>query len=99
GHRHLHSFPTRRSSDLEYVAVVDCGREDVDEAEELGLERRVRHGPVEHPLAPPRALDDARSLPLAQLGDATSEGADLGFEASGRSEEHTSELQSRGHLV
>ena len=50
-----------------HVGVAGGGREDVDEAEELGLERRVRHGPLEHALGPPRGLDDPRLAPAGQL--------------------------------
>src|SRR5205823_11193769 len=35
------------------VRVIVAGGKDVDEAEELGLEARMRHGPLEEPLAPP----------------------------------------------
>src|SRR5690625_7052049 len=62
-HRHLHSFPTRRSSDLhhEEVLVPAGGHGGPDPAHRLG------------------GFDDLLALQ--------------------RSEEHTSELQSRGHLV
>src|SRR5437870_8748262 len=60
-HRDLHSFPTRRSSDL----LLD------DDPFDLVIDT-LRH---RHP--------SMRGLPRGRL----------------RSEEHTSELQSRGHLV
>src|SRR5437868_12475168 len=61
GHRHLHSFPTRRSSDLRHRA---------------GLQRVLRAG---------------------LLSRRPAEGSQEG--AGARSEEHTSELQSRFDLV
>src|SRR5207253_8223767 len=73
----LHSFPTRRSSDL-HVALVES-------AEHAGQPATLDRRPVaEHRLADP--------VPGEQSGrDARV--------TSRRSEEHTSELQSRGHLV
>src|SRR5437870_6987685 len=65
--RDLHSFPTRRSSDLDHchaLAAADAHRLDADR-------------PVECPQVV-KQRDDVRRR---------------------RSEEHTSELQSRGHLV
>src|SRR5690625_633950 len=71
--RHLHSFPTRRSSDL-----VGGGR-----VELLGLSvldvGAVTSQATTHPDDPPGAGTTVSGLE--------------------RSEEHTSELQSRGHLV
>src|SRR5690625_5648419 len=77
-HRHLHSFPTRRSSDL--------GRE--------AAGSRRRSAPRGH--RPGRGPPGGRGCappPCASWG-APSVAA-----PPGRSEEHTSELQSRGHLV
>src|SRR5207253_8134019 len=83
----LHSFPTRRSSDLS--ARTACSRRAHDGAVPRDLVL-LRAG------APGRR-DDARgrgrlsaSAPAARHGRGV-----LGA----RSEEHTSELQSRGHLV
>ena len=56
------------------VGVAGGGREDVDEAEELGLERRVRHRPLEHALGPPRRLDHARLVVAGQLGQLVGDG-------------------------
>src|SRR5205814_2985714 len=87
-HRELHSFPTRRSSDLELVVAV------------LPLDR-VRHADdARLPVAPPplaRRLEVAEQ-PRAQLARL----AYVEHEprrAEHRSEEHTSELQSLRHLV
>src|SRR5439155_20223999 len=68
-HRDLHSFPTRRSSDLDVFAAV------------LALR--------------PGSFRAAVQLGLANegLGDQNE------LHGGSRSEEHTSELQSRGHLV
>src|SRR5436305_10822221 len=72
-HRHLHSFPTRRSSDL---AVQLAQRA-------LGARRTAQRPVVDRPLSGPLR------------------GAGQGQECREllRSEEHTSELQSRPHLV
>ena len=64
----------------EHVGVSGEGREDVDEPEELGLERWVAHGPGEHPLAPPRQVKDAGPLAGAELGDAAGQRAGIGIE-------------------
>src|SRR5439155_10674933 len=72
-HRHLHSFPTRRSSDL-----VSHGRRRHCRAPRDPAARTVRG----HRARPRRATSPPR------------DGARIR-----RSEEHTSELQSRGHLV
>src|SRR5690554_7662673 len=78
-HRDLHSFPTRRSSDLEQVRPLEPG----------------------HPMSLPGSGN-----PVNQLGRQVTITPDfpadlLDFRSPGdsRSEEHTSELQSRPHLV
>src|SRR5207253_11433459 len=82
--RHLHSFPTRRSSDL--PALTPCTP--------LGCVMLIRDVLGEN-LAGKRAVVVGRSnlvgKPVAQLL--------LQADCTVRSEEHTSELQSRGHLV
>src|SRR5436305_11703599 len=78
-HRHLHSFPTRRSSDLTTAPSIPCRdrRRTPDKAESRcwSIPRRCRSfaGSQKH-CRPPE--NDRQ-----------------------RSEEHTSELQSRPHLV
>src|SRR5438874_6435860 len=69
-HRDLHSFPTRRSSDLHEAPTCSCGL-------------------WETPLRPPRPSTCSPSMrsPWRRMG------------APWRSEEHTSELQSRRDLV
>src|SRR5437870_12937051 len=71
-HRDLHSFPTRRSSDLSNLADP----------------------PTAHMLEIPD------HKPVLE-GEALQDGANISSRSrrAGRSEEHTSELQSRGHLV
>src|SRR5690606_41941042 len=80
-HRDLHSFPTRRSSDLIAPAANECGSR---------LERRdpltirpptARIGDCGHPMRSHTYQIRSRSS------------------RPGRSEEHTSELQSRENLV
>src|SRR5690606_41162795 len=85
---HLHSFPTRRSSDLVHP------RRRAQPYRALSFPRR-RHGretavPVRSPLAPP-------ARPAADRGVLVHQPSTAGSAA--RSEEHTSELQSRENLV
>src|SRR5438309_8364253 len=78
-HRALHSFPTRRSSDLGNLLLDHL----------MGAHVHI----VDTPMGPD--LDD---LLLAKANELRSQGRrDRG--PSGRSEEHTSELQSQFHLV
>src|SRR5205823_13989510 len=84
-HRDLHSFPTRRSSDLERIDEVEHAvrsAHPVLDVDQHGAARRGRIVDVH------REHVDAR-LPLYQ-----------GLRGSrARSEEHTSELQSLAYLV
>src|SRR5690625_5839756 len=79
--RALHSFPTRRSSDLKPMSV----RKPVRRAAfsfESWVSQNAWRASIVGTCAATRAVADRRgALPRA------------------RSEEHTSELQSRGHLV
>src|SRR5690625_6576343 len=77
-HRGLHSFPTRRSSDLE-DGLADVQIEMVSARTGDGVDR-------------------LRSL-LAEVIAGESVAARTARDEVARSEEHTSELQSRGHLV
>src|SRR5207248_11041669 len=85
--RHLHSFPTRRSSDLFDVA---------DQGQNLRLSAPVAHDPggkgirglVRSDFTPSQKRDD---MPLGHIL--------LGPAGGKRSEEHTSELQSPYDLV
>src|SRR5690606_41721658 len=91
-HRVLHSFPTRRSSDLvllgDDVAVAGDGLDDLAEVGRLLLVD-------EEDAAAAGALEWFEDGLAPELID---ERGDLGLVA-GRSEEHTSELQSRENLV
>src|SRR5690606_42084139 len=77
-HRALHSFPTRRSSDLPHSPA--------DGADRAGL-RLLRF--------PPPGLAGEADLHVAEPHP----GGDRHTVPLGRSEEHTSELQSRENLV
>src|SRR5439155_19681331 len=78
-HRYLHSFPTRRSSDLQ---------------EAFGLLRTA--GAIVHRVG----QDDVRPRTEARQRVDEREAVEAGVRIDvARSEEHTSELQSRGHLV
>src|SRR5207253_9974239 len=83
-HRHLHSFPTRRSSDL----VDPCATEVVIECAEFG---RARQG-VQSTGAIKRHIVGEQRIRCRFIIESV-------HGARQRSEEHTSELQSRGHLV
>src|SRR5207253_9430541 len=97
--RHLPSFPTRRSSDLFLAAAVD--RTAAETA------REVARDVGERPLAPGQLrplgyLTDPGALPSRDFQWDLLPTADAVWRVSApvaRSEEHTSELQSRGHLV
>src|SRR5207253_3613832 len=86
--RDLLSFPTRRSSDLAGWALVAVAAV-VWQARSL-LEIWPQRDVALHGLGGPAAI-------AAMTADRV--GADAIYVASIRSEEHTSELQSRGHLV
>src|SRR5207253_11502992 len=95
-HRHLPSFPTRRSSDLQWAGKT------------LYLENRMEQtdgrGPTGNtlPAGAGNFLMQFRVGTTVTHADAsTPPSASQTFYAlpSTRSEEHTSELQSRGHLV
>src|SRR5207253_10774210 len=90
-HHLLHSFPTRRSSDLSLQAL---------------FEKRFSHGlQFQASYTYSKSLDNASSF--EEILNPTNFNATYGpslFDARhrfvfNRSEEHTSELQSRGHLV
>src|SRR5690606_39764033 len=84
-HRHLHSFPTRRSSDLSGQIRARCmgNQHFAVAAHRLGRRLRQAHG-----------LTGLRPLPITILG-----AHELAISRFTRSEEHTSELQSRENLV
>src|SRR5207253_7129905 len=88
-HRHLHPFPTRRSSDLDIDSFHDLSEHRVTPVKVRGRGQR------DEKLAAVgiRAGIGHRKHAFFVVLEA---GNDLVGE---RSEEHTSELQSRGHLV
>src|SRR5690606_41897927 len=98
-HRALHSFPTRRSSDLTALICLENTHNRAGGAvlptDHMAALREVadRHGIPVH-------LDGARLFNAAvALGVEAREIARFADSVSVRSEEHTSELQSRENLV
>src|SRR5207253_10647356 len=94
----LHSFPTRRSSDLFEV------RGDRDMARRVAEGTRLFRlaagfGGVESLIAHPLTMTHASQVGLWIAPSERLLRLSVGIEAEARSEEHTSELQSRGHLV
>src|SRR5207253_11207302 len=89
-----HSFPTRRSSDL---AVVGIARQ--IGAERCRAVRRGAGGGRAERAARSGASGGAARAADRRLGAGAAGRALAGAVAQLRSEEHTSELQSRGHLV
>src|SRR5439155_8781192 len=105
-HGDLHSFPTRRSSDLEVPGAVQF--EQWKDEWRAKLMPRIRDSLV-------KQMDDGRRIGdfetverhaqlLLELDPLSEDGVRGVMEARAwvgdrRSEEHTSELQSRGHLV
>src|SRR5205807_7945199 len=92
-HRNLHSFPTRRSSDLPgELLVLDPG----------GLRRRPYWTllPGEPLRSKATAEEELRALLTAAVREHLVSDVPVGtFLSGGRSEEHTSELQSPCNLV
>src|SRR5205823_11113929 len=86
-HRHLHSFPTRRSSDLN----PDCDDSGPGCAHPSTPPSRSRVGSVSGCTSKRRTSGTARRRRGASCTRCTS--------ARTRSEEHTSELQSLAYLV
>src|SRR5439155_11312099 len=85
-HRALHSFPTRRSSDLPPAATSAPLQERLPKKSSRKSTSSDGRTPRIRPIARP-------SSPEFECGPAPRR------EPGTRSEEHTSELQSRGHLV
>jgi hypothetical protein len=67
----------------QHVRVVPAGGNDVDEAEELRLEARMRERPIENPPAPAPQMEEARAFRGAGLRDAARERADFVLQVVG----------------
>src|SRR5690606_39795016 len=96
-HRHLPSLPTRRSSDLLSKHCVNAGEFPGRRAAEQVVERehRVSLAAAEIGLE----LHDRITALTGQALYAADQKAFQALRQKGRSEEHTSELQSRENLV
>src|SRR5439155_27285129 len=83
--RHLHSFPTRRSSDLSTYACSSFGKSPTHHTATgmSGMSNALTSGGMCGTRSPPATIATSSQQTCF----------------SARSEEHTSELQSRGHLV
>src|SRR5690606_41812704 len=98
GHLHRQSFPTRRSSDLGLLSaglavpsvLVDC----LEKMSRFAAWMRLPGG--NYPMWNDSARDSADPLDEVQ---ALADGILVKFGRGSRSEEHTSELQSRENLV
>src|SRR5439155_25659107 len=90
-HRYLHSFPTRRSSDLLLGAQHAASPQSAMPGAALTPQDSALHA-LNRLAYGPRPGDVPR---VAAEGVMRSHA----WNVAGRSEEHTSELQSRGHLV
>src|SRR5699024_11292393 len=94
---YLHSFPTRRSSDLVFENEQVRYRElRLEQTRDDGARVTSAASPIRLQSTPP-----SYDLPPPRMGQHTDEILDalLGLSAEKRSEEHTSELQSRFDLV
>src|SRR5205085_11635546 len=85
-HQHLHSFPTRRSSDLEKLRGIDgpTGKDDLFLRPDLLLAAIFKIGDTNSTCSFKQDARRQRFRPDGEIG---------------RSEEHTSELQSQSNLV
>src|SRR5690606_41847211 len=90
-HRDLHSFPTRRSSDLDLLITVDAGN--LWYAAERGALRPTDSEVLRRNI--PAHLRDPEDRWFALSVRART----IVYDTRDRSEEHTSELQSRENLV
>src|SRR5207244_12927927 len=89
-HRDLHSFPTRRSSDLEQRMRDAAAEERFEDAARYRNRLRSVQHLAERQAADRRSVGTIDVIGLAVEGDRS---------RRSRSEEHTSELQSPDHLV
>src|SRR5690606_41994860 len=97
-HSHLHTFPTRRSSDLK-LEMLDDSQQELEAAQQ---EQRARVSQERESLGGlQRELSGLEKQLQTDLGRRASLEAlqQAALEKETRSEEHTSELQSRENLV
>src|SRR5690606_39559291 len=92
-HRDLHSFPTRRSSDLQEALDEPGSLAGHHDADQYNDERAEQLETVVHQVA------DDETVNLLQAGQFSFHQRASSSRPSARSEEHTSELQSRENLV
>src|SRR5207253_3911192 len=95
----LHSFPTRRSSDLVIILTpLAVSHQTLREAEKFGIEcQRSRDGKFTKKIVVTNYEQLGKFSPADFAGVVADESSCIKA-MDGRSEEHTSELQSRGHL-
>src|SRR5207253_9618409 len=95
-HCDLPSFPTRRSSDLSVAAASLLAAAIIAG---FALRRGSNARPIRFTIGPPPGWTVAVDYNLGSMA-VSPDGKYVAFPArEDRSEEHTSELQSRGHLV
>src|SRR5690606_39754949 len=88
-HRHLHSFPTRRSSDLPFAGSAKNIRANKEVAD--GVHTEIKEFVSGYVVVKADTIDEAVEM---------AKGNPIFEQVGGnRSEEHTSELQSRENLV
>src|SRR5690606_39670616 len=92
-HRTLHSFPTRRSSDLTVLMLDDLTTDTLDKTV-----HSVAHGVIRLEELAPNYGAERRRLRIVKYRGQSFRGGYHDFSIR-RSEEHTSELQSRENLV
>src|SRR5690606_40830308 len=90
-HLHLHPFPTRRSSDLHHVAASILLKQEDKGMAWLAADRSVQ---AAHASQSPLMVGSSSRIITHALMDGGHHRT-----ATDRSEEHTSELQSRENLV
>src|SRR5690606_40835919 len=88
--RDLHSFPTRRSSDLDNTVVTDM---------DIGHQQIVIANGCFAAILYCAAMNSHTFANHIMIANHQARGFALVFQIRGRSEEHTSELQSRENLV
>src|SRR5690606_41940525 len=97
-HRHLHSFPTRRSSDLKDYSYFSTSATFGPISILAGRHKMDDGNPVHLDLS--YAYNDRLCFTISKfVANSNNIEHDANFVVSYRSEEHTSELQSRENLV